>query len=153
MADSKENRIVKLNNLNYSIWKYKMELILIKENLWEKVMKERVIVVVVEGQEAAAAALEEEWKKSDNKARALIGLSVDDDQLAHIRRKVTAWESWEALRHYHEKTTLSNKVHIMRQICSLKMNENGNAEDNINQMRDLFQKLIDIGEQELSESW
>lgn len=153
MVDSRENRIVKLNNENYSVWKYKMELILIKENLWEKVMKIRVAVVVVAEQEAAAAAAEEDWKKCDNKARALIGLAVEDDQLAHIRKKVTAWESWEALRLYHEKTTLSNKVHIMRRICDLKMSENGNAEDHINQMRELFQKLVDIGEAGISESW
>lgn len=155
MADLKETRIVKLNNSNYSIWKYKIELILIKENLWDKVMKVRVVPPLPAGTAAEVAAAEEreEWKKLDNKARALIGLAVEDDQLGHIRKKDTAWESWEALRQYHEKTTLSNKVHVIREICNLKMNENGNAEDHINKMRDLFQKLVDIGEQEISESW
>lgn len=159
MPDSKETRIVKLNNSNYSTWKYKMELILIKENLWEKVMKIRVVQDAVaagaNGAAAAAAATAEEveWKKLDNKARALIGLAVEDDQLTHIRGKTTAWDSWEALRKYHEKATLSNKVHIMRQICNLKMAENGNAETHINEMSNLFQKLVDIGEKEISESW
>lgn len=146
--DLKENRIVKLNNENYSIWKYKMELILIKEDLWDKVMKERVVE-----EEAPTAAAEADWKKSDNKTRALIGLSVEDDQLTHIRKEVTAWGSWEVLRKYHEKSSLSNKVHIMRVICSLKMGENGNAEEHINQLRELFQKLTDIGKDKLSESW
>lgn len=40
----------------------------------------------------------------------------------------------------------------MCQICDLKMSDNGNAEDHINHMRDFFQKLVDIGEEELSES-
>lgn len=93
MAVSKENRTVKLNNENYSIWKYKMELILIKANLWDKVMKVRVVVPVVAGQEEAAAAAEEEWKKFYNKARALIGLSVEYDQLAHVWKRVTACQS------------------------------------------------------------
>lgn len=160
MGDVKETRIVKLNNSNYSVWKYKMELILIKENLWEKVMKERVVPPIPAGTEAEIAAAEEaavaateEWKKWDNKARASIGLAVEDDQLGHIRKKTTAWGSWEALRNYHEKTTLSNKVHVMREICNLKLHENGNVEEHINKMSDLFQKLVDIGEQEISESW
>jgi len=33
------------------------------------------------------------------------------------------------------------------------MSENGNAEEHINQMSDWFQKLVDIGEKEISESW
>jgi len=109
----KETRIVKLNNSNYSTWKYKMELILIKENLWEKVMKAPVVNneareaneagaaaagaaaagAAAAGAAAAAAVQEAEWRKLDNKARALIGLAVEDDQLTHIRRKTTAWDS------------------------------------------------------------
>lgn len=45
---------------------------------------------------AAVEENEAEWKKLENKARALIGLAVEDDQLTHIRRMTTAWDSWGA---------------------------------------------------------
>lgn len=150
MTDIKA-RIEKLNNSNYSIWKFKMELLLIKESLW-KVINE------VESKPVLAADLKnknevDEWNKLDDQARALIGLTVEDDQLAHIRKSTTAVQVWNNLREYHQKGTLSNRVHLMRTICSLKMDEGGNAVEHINKMQDLFLKLSDIGEEALSDNW
>lgn len=158
MGDTKFPPIAKLNNSNYSIWKYKMELFLIKEGLWETIAEvesaeddpndeaennSRASTVV------SAAVL----KKLDNKTRAWIGLLVEDDQLKYIRNKETALDSWNALKNHHEKHTLSNKVHLIRSICKLKLEENGNVEQHMNRMDELFQKLRDINERELSESW
>lgn len=34
MTDSAKVQVTKLNDENYQVWKYKMELLLIKEDLW-----------------------------------------------------------------------------------------------------------------------
>lgn len=160
MAEAKFPPIVKLNNRNYSIWKYKMELFLIKEGLWETIAEDEFVDAEDEHNNeegnssttstmASAATL----KKSDSKARAWIGLLVDDDQLKYIRNEKTALGSWKALKNHHEKHTLSNKVHLIRSICSLKLEENGSIEKHMNRMDELFQKLRDINEKELCESW
>lgn len=52
---------------NYQIWKIRMEMLLIKEEVWE------VISTVPTPSEAATPA----WKKNNDKARGLIGLLVD----------------------------------------------------------------------------
>lgn len=151
MADAKVS-IVKLNNSNYSNWKYKMELLLIKEGLW-KVIKETApapstTLTTVSNQKDI-----DDWNVNDDKARAFIGLSVEDDQIAHIRKAKTAAEAWTNLKQYHEKGTLSNKVHLMRRICSLRMDEGGSAVEHINRLQELFMKLSDIGEESLSDKW
>lgn len=166
MAEFK-NPIVKLNNNNYTTWKYKMELLLIKENLWDEVMKDPDENKIRNADDTSdtsdnsdddnstvlSVVSSAKWIKKDNKARAMIGLMVEDDQLVHIRNEKTALSSWKALQKYHQKHTLSNKVHLIRSICSLKLEENGDVQKHINKLTDLFQKLRDINENELSESW
>ena len=132
-----------------------MELFLIKEGLWETIAEdESAEDDPNDGEEndsrastmVSAAVL----KKLDNKKRAWIGLLVEDDQLKYIRNEETALDSWNALKNHHEKHTLSNKVHLIRSICKLKLEENGNVEQHMNRMDELFQKLRDINERELS---
>lgn len=154
MSDSV--KIVKLNNTNYSNWKFKMELILLKQNLFKKVIINRkpVPIPTSNANPTPKNAKEiSEWEEADDQARGWIGLSVEDDQLIHIRNKKSAKEVWNVLKEYHEKNTLTNKVHLMRTICSLKLENGGNVIDHINRMQDLFMKLRDIGEDELSENW
>lgn len=148
----------KLNNSNYSIWKYKMELYLIKEGVWETIAEdesdddENTDDDTSTSTTMSAKGLKK-LKKLDNKARALIGLMVEDDQLPYIRNEITALGSWNALKEHYEKHTLSNKVHLIRSICSLKLEENGDVEKHISRMSGLFQKLRDINEKKLCESW
>ena len=101
MADSASFKIEKLGSDNYQVWNFKLELLLIKEGLWENV------------NETAPKEPNEKWLKNDNKARATIGLLVEDNQLIQIREAKTAREAWESLRKYHEKSTLTNKVFLL----------------------------------------
>lgn len=64
--------IEKLNGSNYQIRKYKIELVLIKDQVWD--------VVHEESPETPSAA----WKRKDDKARALIGLQVEDSEFIHM---------------------------------------------------------------------
>lgn len=141
MSELQKFAIVRLNNTNYHIWKFKVELVLIKDGLWDVVMKPKP------NPETA------DWIKKNAEARAVIGLSVEDSQLSHILKCDTAKDAWEILKKYHEKDTLSNKVQLMRKICSLKF-EGGNMEDHIDQMTMLFLKLDALSETDkLPENW
>ena len=97
--------------------------------------------------------LQEEWDRKDEKAFSWIGLSIEDDPIVHVRNERTVLRAWNKLKQYHEKATLSNKVHVMRMICRLKMQENRRVPEHINEMRNLFVKLKEISNEELSEPW
>ena len=94
-----EYKIEKLNSDNYQIMKYKLELLLVSEDLWEVVTEERPTIT-----------LETDWKKKDAKARARIGLLVENDQLIDVRSADTAQKAWETLKEYHEKSTATSEV-------------------------------------------
>lgn len=156
----------KLNSGNYFTWKYKMEMFLRKEKLWTCVTNDppEIPPPAAAGAEAAAVTAANtaranattalaQFTENDDIARATIGLCVEDEQLVHIRNAQTAKTSWLALQLYHERNTLVNKVSIMRRICGLKLNESGDMEQHITEMTNLFQKLVDLGENQLNEQW
>lgn len=135
-------KVQKLNNQNYFTWKYKLELLLINEDLWE----------VITDEPPTTPTRLREWRKRDNKARSTIGLTVEDSQLVHIRGKSTALETWNALKNVHEKDTITNRVSICNKIALLRMKENDSIEDHLNQMIGLFQQLSDLGD-DAGEEW
>lgn len=98
MTEATSLRIAKLNSTNYQIWKFKVELLPIKEEVWEVVSED------------APDPVTPAWRTKDCKARATIGLLLEDSQLHLVR---TARDTWLALKQYHEKSTLSNKVSLL----------------------------------------
>lgn len=132
----KLSKIDKLNNSNYFMWKYKVELLLINQDLWD---------VITDEQPSTPAALRN-WMKRDNKARTTIGLLVEDNQLVHIRGKATAIDTWNALKSIHEKNTLTNRISVYKKITLTRMNESDNMENHLNNLINLFQKLEDLGD-------
>lgn len=133
-------KIERLNSINYENWKYRVELYLVKEDLWE-------VIAEPTPEEPDAA-----WVKKDGKARATIGLLVEDSQLLHIKGKQTAREYWEALRCYHRRGTLTSKVFLIKRLCRLQLEENGDLEKHVLELTGLCEKLAGMGEP-LSEKW
>lgn len=87
------------------------------------------------------------WIERDQKAMAIIGLSVNDNQLQHIRNAKSAKESWEALKDFHEQKTLVNTTTLMRRLWDLKLTEDVNPQPHIQEMTNLLQtsaKLISL---------
>ena len=103
MAENKFS-IAKPTNENYFVWKYRMEMLLIKD-LWSMINEE------------APNPVTTQWTKKDNEARALISLLISDNQLNHVRKVTSAMQAWNNLKGYHEKASLSNKVCLMRNLC------------------------------------
>lgn len=139
MADSKL-LFTKLNRDNYEIWKYRMQLLLKKEKVWDVINEE-----IPENPDV-------KWKERDTEASILIGLAVEESEIFRISNCKFAKDAWNVLKSYHEKSSLSNKVKIMRTICELKLLPGDDMDNHINKMKLLFSKLQSLGEK-LSESW
>src|SRR6218665_2203655 len=134
MARKSSNKIEKLNNQNYQIWKFNRELLINKEDLWETVTKEIPDPVTAE------------WQTKDAQARAIIGLQAADNHLHLIRKQTTAKGSWQILKKYHERATLSSKVNLLKRLCGLKLTEHGNMENHLAEMQNLIDQLASLGE-------
>ncbi|EJD32561.1 hypothetical protein AURDEDRAFT_77595, partial [Auricularia subglabra TFB-10046 SS5] len=78
-------RIDPLDGTNYMAWKFKMELILEDQGLYEHLTSTRP-----------------DWDKLDRSARTAICLRVSDSQLVHTIGTKTAGEIWKNLADIHE---------------------------------------------------
>lgn len=139
MAETKAT-VEKLNDGNYAVWKFKMRLLLTKEKLLK--------VVTDPKPELADAS----WNSNDEKAQALIGLALEDTQLIHVMTKLTAKEMWDALKDYHERASLSSIIHVVRQLITIRMPENGNMAEHLKEMAALRLRLTALGE-EVKDNW
>ena len=130
----------RLNNFNWASWKFRMELLLVQDDLFDLVTEQKPDVVPAG------------WLMKDGKARAKIGLALENDQLCHVMGATTAHEMWEALKGYHERGSLTNKVYVFRKLCSLKLAEGGNMAQHLMEVAELVHRLIALGEG-LQEHW
>jgi len=98
-------KIEKLSSSNYSTWKFKTRMILIREDLWKETSK---------GVTGATAGdmLISQWK--DERALATICLLIEDSQLIHIKSCKTAKECWDILETHYEKSSLVTRLFLRR---------------------------------------
>lgn len=131
---SNSMQITKLNSENYSNWKFKVQMILMRDGLDDIVNNPPPTVP------------DEAFLKKDKQARAIINLSIDDSQIGYIRNETTSYSTWQKLKSIHERSNLSSKLYLLRKLYSMKMPEHGNMISHITHMIDLVEKLKAIGE-------
>lgn len=119
-----ENRIEKLNNDNYHLWKLKMRAVLVKEKLW----------VAIENPGEATAQQESE-------SFSQILLNISDDQFVLIKNSQTGNEAWSSLKNHHLRCSSSNKVRLLTNIFTMKLAPGGSMEDRLLKMEQEFAKL------------
>ena len=136
MADGTRVTINKLNNDNYETWKFKMELLLIKEGLQNSASKETPIQL----DQSNSINLEKPRRTSES-----------DDKVARRRRTAheakTVKQMWNALQNYYRKGSLSDKVFILKKLCNMKLAENVNMEEHIQKISAVNDKLKTAGEE------
>lgn len=113
-----------------------MELMLMKEDLWS----------IVKDAKPEPENLTSAWRRKDERAKAMIGLTLEDSQLTHIMESTTAKEMWDRLKGYHERGSLSNKIHVLRKLCSMRLSEDGSMSDHLLQATELVHRLNRLGE-------
>ena len=114
-----------------------MELMLLDQDLWG----------AIDGDKPAATEIIAlaRWNKSDGKARVKIGLSVEDDQLIHIRSAKTAKQAWTTLKEYHQKVILTSKVLLLKTLCRTVLSEDGDMEAHISGFSHTVNQLMALG--------
>lgn len=100
---------------------------------------------------ARPVPLTAQWKKDEQKARSTIGLCLEDSQFSLVKSAKDAKEFWELLKNYHEKSTMTSRVSLLKKLCSLNLSECGDVENHLLEVEELFDRLAIAG-QELEES-
>ena len=133
MEDLKVN-LKKLDGSNFDSWKFRMELVLKKENVWDVVS------------EVPPEVKPENWESKNSKAMAIIGLTVDDSQLSFLRKATSAHESWSNLVNFYEKGSLFSKVILLKKLCKITFDESLSMQQHIINVVSLIDRLNAMGE-------
>lgn len=136
------HKIAPLNDDNFFNWKFKMQMLLIDEGLWEISTGEETIADL--GNRPSDKQVGD-FNARCKKALATICLGMDDNQIMHVRSCVTAKEAWENLCKVCEKGTLSNKLYLRRKLMTTKMQPTGKIQAHINGLKQLACQLDGLG--------
>lgn len=132
-------KVEKLTEHNFYVWKQKVELILAYREV-DHVVSER-------NPHDEGSGEYKEWVQSDKVARAVIGLSLSDDMLEHIRGLQTAKEMLERIVAVFQRHTLLNKLRARREFYTATMNPNEKILTYITRIRHLSTILKSMGVQ------
>ena len=128
--------IDKFDGKNFGRWKFRMEMVLSSMDLWE---------IVDESEEPPSKdddpKVIKEYNRRAKKAMSIIGLSLVNSQLAHIKSYKGPAEVWKALCNVHETKSLSNSLFVRRKFFTIKMQKGDDLMVHINQAKTLADQL------------
>lgn len=120
---------------NYSNWKFKIEILYIKERLSEAIT------------ETPSTPITVDWSKKYRKARAIVNLSIEERQIIHVKNLQNTRYTWNVLKTIHERTNLSSKLYPLRKLYSTTLAEGGNMVNHVTKILEIIDKLSAIGEE------
>lgn len=131
-----ELKISKLNDDNFHVWKSRILLVLALKELDQ---------FIVDNPPPASSDGYQKWQKSDNKAKAIIGLNLSDSHLEQVEHAKTAKDLWWMITEIFEKHTLMNKLSARRRFYTAVMREDENVLEFASRIRQLAGSLKSMG--------
>ncbi|KAG6451136.1 hypothetical protein O3G_MSEX006950 [Manduca sexta] len=123
------------NRERYAIWKFKMRMLLIHEELWS----------TVSGYADDDKTPPEVRFRNDQKALSKICLTVDGGAITHVRTATTAKIAWDALQTAFEDKSLGRKLALERKLYRYTLSDFADLESYIIAITTTAQDLADIG--------
>jgi len=140
-------KIEKLNDTNYHAWKQKILLLLILKDL------DAYIVQEAPPKDDGRFS---QWVRGDKKAQAIIGLSLSDEHLEHVRNVSSAKQMWDVIKDVFERHTLLNKLNAIRNFYTVSMQKDEKMLKYLNRVTQLASTLksmdVTIQDEELAMS-
>jgi gag-polypeptide of LTR copia-type len=129
----------KLDYDNFSLWSYKIEVILKSRGLWR----------LVDGTEVTpppegSAALER-WEMRDACARLQFLINIRDRWLWIFKQATTAREIWTALQEHFRPESQFKQSLAMRRFTSARLAEGGDTKAHVQHMGELWQDVLASG--------
>lgn len=124
----------RLNNNNNINWAFKMEMFLIKEDLFEIVTSNPPNPYTTD------------WLKHNAQARAITYLCIEDAQIIQVKHLKAAKQVWDELKSFHQRSNLSSKLFLLSKLYSQKLSKDCEMNYHTNNVFSLKDKLFAIGE-------
>ena len=130
--------IEKLDNSNWTTWKFQMLHLLLAKGLWGHVDGTEVLA------EDANAQAQAEFRKKSQRAFSTIVLAVSTSQLYLITSCEQPKDAWDVLKKHFERDTLANKLFLKKRYFRTEMKEGTSMESHLKHMKELTDKLAAI---------
>ena len=126
----------KFNGENFSLFKFKMEMIIDEKDLWD----------LVEGTEIAPSTRSDEklilaFRKRERTTFRILCTHLVDAQLQYVKSCKGAAEAWKTLHGIHETKGLANILFLRRKFFTIKMQESDDLLQHINKVKTLADQL------------
>jgi len=129
----------KLDYDNFSIWSFKVEVILKSRGLWHVVDGTEVAPPTVTGEESAL----ERWEMRDACTRLQFLINIRDRWVWIFKQAATAREIWIALQEHFRPESQFKKSLAMRRFTSAKLTEEGaDIPAHVQRMGELWQEVL-----------
>eukprot|EP00253_Pinus_taeda_P007806 PITA_07806 len=128
-------------NINYSVWKERMQSIFEEAEVWDIMVHTTQTPVVVPTDATQLAA----YNKKNNKGKRLILDGIKDHCIPHVRGKSNAHEMWTALSNLYQSTNENRKMVLKEKLKNIKMS-NDSAAGYLTKITNVRDELAAIGE-------
>lgn len=131
-------RIEALNKDNYDTWKIQMEALLVRNDRWTYVIDTQIEHPIVELKEL------EKWKKSDDKAKSDIILSISPSELKQVKGCKTSREVWLKLESTYQSKGPARKATLLKQLTLQRIEEGSDIREHTSKFFDIVDKLNEM---------
>jgi hypothetical protein len=132
MSEDGKFRVEKFNGQNYQLWKMQMEDYLYQKDLF----------LPLGGITKKSISMkDEEWEILDRKALGTIRLSLATFVAFNISKEKSTKGLMDTLDKLYEKTSVSNKVFLMKRLFNMNMSEGGSVVDHLNDFNTVTNQL------------
>jgi hypothetical protein len=129
----------KLNDDNWAVWSYRMEMLLTKMELWDVVSGDTTKPTGAETHKTVIA-----FRKKQRLARAEIALRVEDLQLVHTRVEDPV-DIWKKLQMVHEAHGLGTRMSLRRRFHSMVKADGCNIQTWLSTVEETARRLRHLG--------
>ena len=127
--------IPKLDQGNWSSWFMRIS----------AVFMDRDLDGVVDGTEILADNNSLSWKKKNKQAMAQILLTLNDDQLVHVKGIDTAKGIMDKLKQVHQSKGLASRLYLRRRLLNMKLNDSNSMSEYLVSMKKVKHQLEEVG--------
>ncbi|XP_068158475.1 uncharacterized protein [Drosophila tropicalis] len=92
-----------------------------------------------------------EWTTLDQKALAMITLSIKTSQLGHVKQCASAHEAWKKLQEAHQPRGPVRKVALFKKLLSKRIQEGQSISSYLSDFKEILDKLAGVGIEILDE--
>ncbi len=137
------NESNKLDGSNYTNWKFKLQTLLEEQNSYGIATGDKVKPATATG---GSNTTIQDWEKREMKEKVLLKLSVKVCIILRIQECKTVNDIWMILKEMYEIKNTSRTFYLRKKILSIKMEENEYVSSFISRIKEVKDKLTDIGE-------